>query len=170
MIITKDSTHRVVFYMTDETDNETAETGLTVTVNISKNGGAFAAATNSVSEIANGFYYVDLTTTETNTAGPLIVRATATGANVWADIHHVEDVDATAARYADILLRRNFATVEGSTHGDTITTQSMIAALLRSIHSNVSGTTVTVYKTDNTSLGTYTITVDGSGNWTDIDI
>lgn len=64
------------------TDGFSDATGKTIAVVISKNGAAFgnpsAGATNAT-EIANGWYYVDLSTTDTGTAGPLIVRGTATG-------------------------------------------------------------------------------------------
>jgi len=89
MLIKNGSTPRIVFLMVDATDDETAETGLSPTVQISKSGGVFANVTNSVTEIGNGWYYVDLTATETDTDGPLIVRATATGADEWRDVHQV---------------------------------------------------------------------------------
>lgn len=61
-------------------DHLSAATGKTIAVVISKNGAAFgnpnAGATNAT-EIASGWYYVDLDTTDTATAGPLIVRGTA---------------------------------------------------------------------------------------------
>jgi hypothetical protein len=61
-------------------DHVSAATGKTVAVVISKNGGAFgnpsAGATNAT-EIGSGWYYVDLSTTDTGTAGPLVVRGTA---------------------------------------------------------------------------------------------
>lgn len=61
-------------------DHISAATGKTIAVVISKNAGAFgnpsAGATNAT-EIANGWYYVDLSTTDTGTAGPLVVRGTA---------------------------------------------------------------------------------------------
>jgi hypothetical protein len=61
-------------------DHVSKATGVTIAITISKNGGAFAnpsgGATNAT-EIANGWYYVDLTTTDTNTLGPLIVRGTS---------------------------------------------------------------------------------------------
>jgi hypothetical protein len=61
------------------TGTGTAATGKTVAVTISKNGAAFgnpsAGATNAT-EIANGWYYVDLSATDTGTNGPLIVRGT----------------------------------------------------------------------------------------------
>ena len=52
-------------------------TGQTVAVTISKNGAAFAnpsAGATNATEIANGLYYVDLSTTDTNSASPLIVK------------------------------------------------------------------------------------------------
>jgi hypothetical protein len=89
MLIKNGSTPVIVFLMVDATDDETAETGLSPTVQISKNGGSFAAVTNAVSEIGNGWYKVTLTATETNTDGPLIVRATGSGADEWRDYHQV---------------------------------------------------------------------------------
>lgn len=61
-------------------DHVSAATGKTIAIVISKNGAAFAnpsgGATNAV-EIGNGWYYVDLTTTDTGTLGPVIVRGTS---------------------------------------------------------------------------------------------
>lgn len=75
-------TKRLVLKAYLSTDHVSAATGKTIAVTISKNGGAFgnpsAGATNAT-EIANGWYYVDLSTTDTGTTGPLIVRGTATG-------------------------------------------------------------------------------------------
>ena len=60
-------------------DHISPATGKTIAITISKNGGAFgnpsAGATNAT-EISNGWYYVDLSTTDTGTNGPLIVRGT----------------------------------------------------------------------------------------------
>ena len=84
--IANGSTPVAVVLMVATADGTTAVTGITPAVEVSKNGGAFAAATNSVSEIANGWYKVTLTATETNTNGPLIVRATGTGALEWRDV------------------------------------------------------------------------------------
>ena len=79
----------IVYLMVDATDGETAETGLSPTVQISKNGGAFATTTNGSVEIGNGWYRVTLSATETDTNGPFIIRATATGADEWRDIMHI---------------------------------------------------------------------------------
>jgi hypothetical protein len=63
-------------------DGVTAATGKTIAITISKNTAAFgnpsAGATNAT-EIASGWYYVALSTTDTGTAGPLLVHGTATG-------------------------------------------------------------------------------------------
>jgi hypothetical protein len=58
-------------------DHITAATGKTLTVTLSKNGGAFAAAGGSVAEVASGWYAFSPNTTDSNTLGPLVVRATA---------------------------------------------------------------------------------------------
>jgi len=54
------------FYMVLASDHVTAATGKTLTGTISKDGGAFAALTNSVVEISNGMYKVDITQAEMN--------------------------------------------------------------------------------------------------------
>lgn len=89
MQITQSTTPVIVFLLVDEDDARTAETGKTPTVTVSKNGGAFATASGSVTEISSGFYKVTLTGTETGTVGPLAVIATATGCATWRDIHQV---------------------------------------------------------------------------------
>jgi hypothetical protein len=67
--------------MIDSTDHFSPKTGLTVTVTLSKAGGSFAAAGGTVTEVANGFYKIVLTTTDTNTVGDLAFHCTATGAD-----------------------------------------------------------------------------------------
>lgn len=89
MQITNGTTPRIPVLMVSSVDDKTTVAAATVTIQISKNGGAFATCAGSVVEVANGWYYVSLTGTETNTVGPLLVRATATGADEWRDIHQV---------------------------------------------------------------------------------
>jgi len=69
------------FFMTDSTDHITPKTGLTVTVTLSKDGAAFAAAAGSISEISDGWYNVALTTADTNTLNDLDYHCTSTGAD-----------------------------------------------------------------------------------------
>ena len=77
---------RIPFILLSTSDGSPI-TGAAPSVTISKDGGAFANATNTPAEIGNGYYYVDLTATETTVTNNVIVRATATGAQptavVW---------------------------------------------------------------------------------------
>src|SRR5271155_3335181 len=68
----------LLFFMVESADHITALTGASPTVTISKNGGSFGSPSGSVSEIANGWYQVAGNTTDTATAGPLALHATAT--------------------------------------------------------------------------------------------
>lgn len=68
----------LMFMMVDATDLNTPETGITVTATISKDGGAFAACTNAVSEVSGGWYKITLTATEM-TADSVAVKFTGTG-------------------------------------------------------------------------------------------
>lgn len=70
----------------DSTDGVTAETGLSPTIEISKAGAAFAArnSATAISHDADGWYRVELNTTDTATVGPLMLKGTETGATpVW---------------------------------------------------------------------------------------
>ena len=75
------------YLMTDSQDGKTAKTGLTPTVTLSKNGGAFAAAAGAVSEIGNGWYSLAGNATDRNTLGELCIHAAASGADP-ADIQY----------------------------------------------------------------------------------
>lgn len=70
-----------MFKMIDSADHFSKKTGLTCTVNLSKAGAAFGAAGGTVTEVANGWYKVALSTTDTNTVGDLAFYITATGAD-----------------------------------------------------------------------------------------
>ena len=73
----------------DSTDGVTAETGLSIAqadIQISKNGGAFAqtSASPTTTHDTDGWYQCPLTTTDTNTLGPLTVQINMSGAlPVW---------------------------------------------------------------------------------------
>jgi len=54
------------FLMVLSSDHVTPATGKTITGTLSKDGAAFAALTNAVSEIASGMYKVDITQAEMN--------------------------------------------------------------------------------------------------------
>lgn len=68
---------RVVFKAYLSSDHITPATGKTIAIQLSKNGGSFAdpaAGPTNATEIASGWYYVDLDTSDTDTLGPLIVQ------------------------------------------------------------------------------------------------
>lgn len=67
------------FIMTSATTHAPM-TGLTVTASISIDGGAFVAATNSVSEVSNGEYTINLAAADVN-GNHIMLRATAVGAD-----------------------------------------------------------------------------------------
>lgn len=77
-MVTKGVAAKVNFKMVDET-TFLPLSGLTVTTELSVNGGAFGATTNSAVEISDGWYYVELTAAETN-YDELVLKCTATGA------------------------------------------------------------------------------------------
>lgn len=75
---------RVPLFAVSSADHLTAATGKTTTIviKISKNGGTFndpAAGATGSTEVANGVYYCDLGTGDTDTAGPLIVKGAVAG-------------------------------------------------------------------------------------------
>jgi hypothetical protein len=71
---------RVLLRVYLTSDHISPATGKTVAVQISKNGSAFAnpsAGPTTATEISNGWYYVDLSTTDMGSTGPIAVRGTA---------------------------------------------------------------------------------------------
>lgn len=70
----------LMFTLIDSTDDVSPVTGVTVTAQISKDGGAFASCTNSVTEVSNGWYKITLTSTEMN-ADTVALRFSGSGAN-----------------------------------------------------------------------------------------
>lgn len=76
-----DTTKPIEFLMIDSADHISGKTGLTVTVTLSKNGGAFGAAAGTVAEISAGWYKLTPTSADTGTLGGLQLHATAIGAD-----------------------------------------------------------------------------------------
>lgn len=67
------------FVMIDSSGVEVAGLGNTFTLEISKNGGAFAPSTGTKSEISDGWYAYEFTAAETDTEGELSVKVTGAG-------------------------------------------------------------------------------------------
>lgn len=68
------------FFMVSSSDHVTGATGLTVTATRSLDGAAFGSCANSVSEIANGWYSIDLAAGDLN-GNTVALKFTATGAD-----------------------------------------------------------------------------------------
>jgi hypothetical protein len=68
-------------FMTDSSDHVAGKTGATLTISLSKNGGAFASITPTVTERGDGWYSLALTATHTNTIGDFVLHITASGAD-----------------------------------------------------------------------------------------
>jgi len=71
----------VMVFMTQAADHVTGLAGATLTITISKDGGAFASVSPTVTDRGNGWYAVALTAAHTDTIGDLALRATATSAD-----------------------------------------------------------------------------------------
>lgn len=68
------------FFMRDSDDHVTGKTGLTVTVERSIDGAAFAAAANSAGEVSEGWYKIDFDASDLN-GDVIALKFTATGAD-----------------------------------------------------------------------------------------
>lgn len=84
------------FLMVQSSDHETALTGASPVVTLSKNGSSFAAASGTVSEIGNGWYAVAGNATDSNTLGPLLLHATASGGDPADETFQVKGVNPRA--------------------------------------------------------------------------
>jgi hypothetical protein len=109
----------------DSTDGVTAETALSIAqadIQISKNGGAFAqtSASPTTTHDADGWYQCPLTSTDTNTLGPLTVQIVMAGAlPVW---EHFMVVPANVyesiiadTQWLETTTLRNDVTISGTT-------------------------------------------------------
>ncbi len=140
-------------------DHTTPAIGKTIAVVISKNGAAFgnpsAGATNATA-IGSGWYYVDMSTTDTATLGPHITRGTCSG------VDDVEVVAQVVAGYALDLTQTGLTPRSLNSVADSALTVG--DALLASICSaagkeSVVSTTYTV-KTPSTGSVIRTFTLD----------
>ena len=67
--------------MIDDTDHISGLAGLTLTITRSKNGGGFSTINPSVTDRSNGWYDIEISTTDTDTLGDLCLHVTSTGAD-----------------------------------------------------------------------------------------
>jgi hypothetical protein len=87
------TTYPILLLMIDSADHITGKTGLTLIITLSKNGGAFAAAAGSISELNNGWYLLAGNATDRDTLGELGIHASAIGADPTDDKYAIVDFD-----------------------------------------------------------------------------
>lgn len=80
-IKTGSTTKAIPFLLVNSDDHITGAINKSPVVAISKNGGNFASPTGTVTEMGYGWYKLTPTATDTDTAGSLVVHASATGAD-----------------------------------------------------------------------------------------
>lgn len=134
----------------DKTDGVTAETGLSPTVEISKAGAAFAArnSATAIAHDAQGWYRVELNTTDTNTLGPLMAKFDddATHLPVW------HEFIVLPAMIYDSLIAGSDRLDTNVTHvTDTAQTAGDLAALIVTVD-DLLDTEVAAIKTETASI------------------
>ena len=72
--------NRITFVMVDAANSEVVGLGGGFALQLSKNGGGFAASAGTKTEIGNGWYSYLATAAEANTIGPVSIRVTGAGA------------------------------------------------------------------------------------------
>lgn len=167
MLLKKSTARNLSVFMTDSADHISGKTGLTLTITASKDGAAFASITPTVTELANGWYTLALTTSHTDTLGDLALHITATGADPTDLVRQVVEDLPGAATYAttcaDALLDRRMDL--GADTSANTTTGRTVRSALRAIRNkfSISGTTLTVFKEDDaTTSHTTTLSTDGT--------
>ena len=81
MLLKQSIARNLHVFMTDSADHITGKAGLTLTIAAAKDGAAFASITPTVTELANGWYSLALTTAHTDTLGDLSLHITSSGAD-----------------------------------------------------------------------------------------
>lgn len=87
------TSYPILFLMVDSTDHVTGKTGLSPTVTISKNGGAFAAPSGAITELSSGWYAIAGNATDRNTIGELLIHATGAGSDPMDDRYLIVPFD-----------------------------------------------------------------------------
>ena len=80
-MLIQSTARNLMVFLADSTDHVSGKTGATLTVSISKDGGAFSSISPTITERGNGWYSIALTTGHTDTIGDFVLRATAAGAD-----------------------------------------------------------------------------------------
>ena len=131
----------VMVLMVDSTDHVTGKTGLTLTITASKDGGAFASISPTVTERGNGWYSVALTASHTDTLGDLALHITGTAADP-ADMVLLVEAGATDADVSTRLPAASYTAPDNAT-------VALVAKILRNkVVTNPSTGQIIVYDDD----------------------
>lgn len=131
----------LLFLMVDSADHVSAKTGLSPTVTISKNGASFGSPSGTVSEVGSGWYKVAGNATDTNTLGPLLLHATASGADPSDDRFDIVAFDPQVATNLGLsaLPTANPGAANGVFIAGSNAATSVTTALTANITGNLSG-------------------------------
>jgi hypothetical protein len=149
---------RVVFKAFLASDHVTPATGKTIPIVLSKNGGAFAnpsAGATNATAIGSGWYYVDLSTTDRGTLGPLIVRGTEATIDDAEAVFEVISGHRLAADGLDLIVIETGVNARQA--------MSPILAAAGGVLSGAGTTSITI-KGGNTATNRIVATVDADGN------
>lgn len=156
MLLKQSTARNLLVFMTQAADHVSGLTGATLTITASKDGGAFASISPTVTERGSGWYSLALTTSHTDTLGDLALHITAASGDPTDLVRQVvtalpgEAISTTdTAAIADRVLVRNIA--GGADGGRTV--QDALRALRNKVELTPSGapTAVTVYEEDDTT-------------------
>lgn len=124
-ILVGNTTENLPFLLVLAADHITGATGKTPTVQISKNGAAFASPAGAVTEVGAGIYQLAANATDANTPGPLVLSIAAPGCDP-ADYAWKVEQELTAAAVDAQLSGSHGAGLWGSTAAGTGTNQVTI--------------------------------------------
>lgn len=171
------STRGFYVFADDSTAFGTGKTGLTLTITLSKSGAAASSVSPTVTEISNGWYWIAPIAAHRDTLGRNLWQFSATGATIAGRVEKIGLVDEEAAAFgasvagdamaltssernsvADAILARDVSNVEG-----TANDHSLCYVVLAMSEHSISGTTLTVKKTDGiTTFATKTLSTNTS--------
>jgi hypothetical protein len=162
-LLTQSTATNVMVFMCSSSDHISSVTGATLTITLSKDGGAFASISPTVTERGNGWYNLALTSGNTDTLGDLVLHITATGADATDFLMRVIAVDfATADQLLDI--------ANGVETGITLRQALRVVASALAGKLSGAGTGTEVIRSATDSKNRITATVDANGNRTAISL
>ena len=161
MLLKQSTARNRMIFMVDETDHVTGLAGLTLTITASKNGGAFASITPTVTDRGNGWYNLALTTSHTDTLGDFALHITSTGADPTDALDEVV-VDLPGAEFSTVIAD----SVAALNTRPTIAQALLMLTRFMMTHREVAGSVMTAYKEDGLTAS-MTFTLDDPASPTD---